>query len=128
MRHRVDGRQFGRDTDARRALFRNMVTSLFEHDKIVTTQAKAKEIRRIAEKLITKAKKNTLHVRRQVSSFVTKKSVVKRLFDDILKKLSDSNNGGYTRIVKIGFRKGDNAPLVLLEIVDPSDTPRKIKD
>ena len=125
MQHRIDGRKLGRDSGARRSLLKNLVTSLFEHDKIVTTEAKAKEVRGIAEKLITKAKKNTLHVRRQVASVVNQKRVVKRLFDEILTKLENSNNGGYTRIVKIGNRKGDNAPLVLLEIVDPSDKEQK---
>ncbi|MGA1869089.1 MAG: 50S ribosomal protein L17 [bacterium] len=125
MRHKIDGRQLGRNTGARKALFCNLVTSLFEHDKIVTTHAKAKEARRVAEKLITKAKKNSVHARRQIARIVKKKDVVKRLFDDIVSRLKDSNNGGYTRIVKIGYRKGDNAPLVLLEIIDPSDKPQK---
>ncbi|MGA1823871.1 MAG: 50S ribosomal protein L17 [bacterium] len=125
MRHKIDGRQLGRDIDARKALFRNLVTSLFEHDKIVTTHAKAKEARRIAEKLITKAKQDSIHARRQVARVIRKKDIVKRLFNDIVNKLKDCNNGGYTRIVKIGNRKGDNAPLVLLEIIDPADKPKK---
>ena len=124
MRHKIDGRQLGRDTGARKALFKNLVTSLFEHDKIVTTHAKAKEARRVAEKLITKAKKNSIHARRQIARVIRKKEIVKRLFDEILSKLKDCNNGGYTRIVKIGYRKGDNAPLVLLEIIDPADKPQ----
>lgn len=127
MRHKVDGRKFDRNTGARRSLFRNMVTQLFQHDRIVTTEAKAKEVRRIAEKLITKAKREDLHARRQVLRYVTDKVAVKRLFDIILAKLSDHNTGGYTRIIKIGNRKGDDAPMAMLEILDPGAQEAKAR-
>ena len=127
MRHKVDGRKFDRNTGARKALFRNLVTQFFMHDRIVTTEARAKEIRRIAEKLITKAKGEDLHARRQVLRAVPDKEAVKRLFDIILAKVSDRNTGGYTRIIKIGPRKGDDAPMALLEIIEPGSGQKKAK-
>ncbi|MBN2373486.1 50S ribosomal protein L17 [bacterium] len=125
MRHKVDGRKFDRNTAARNALFRNLVTQLFKHDRIVTTEAKAKEVRRLAEKMITHAKKESLHARRQVLRVLTEKAAFNRLFDVILAKLSGCNSGGYTRIIKIGNRKGDDAPMVLLEIIEPGAGKRK---
>ena len=119
MRHKVDGRKFDRNTKTRKTLFRNLITQFFMHDRIVTTEAKAKEVRRLAEKLITKAKKEDLHARRQVLRVVSDKGAVKRLFDVILAKVSNRNTGGYTRIIKIGNRKGDDAPMALLEILEP---------
>jgi large subunit ribosomal protein L17 len=127
MRHKVDGRKFDRNSGSRKALFRNLVTQFFKHDRIVTTEAKAKEIRRIAEKLITKAKGEDLHARRQVLRVVPDKEAVKRLFDIILAKVSDRNTGGYTRIIKIGPRKGDDAPMALLEIIEPGSGQKKAK-
>jgi len=125
MRHRVAGRKFDRNSGARKALFRNMVTQLFKHDRIVTTLSRAKEVRSIAEKLITKAKKEDLHSRRQVRKIVTEKAAVKRLFDIIIAKLSGKNSGGYTRIIKLGKRrKGDDASLALLEIIEPGSTKK----
>ena len=125
MRHKVDGRKFDRNTGARKALFRNLITQFFKHDRIVTTEAKAKEVRRLAEKLITKAKREDLHARRQVLRVVTDKGAVKRLFDVILAKVSNRNSGGYTRIIKIGNRKGDDAPMALLEILEPGSGQAK---
>lgn len=127
MRHKVHGRKFDRNSGARKALFRNLVTQLFEHDRIVTTQAKAKEVRSIAEKLITKAKREDVHSRRQVLRFVTNKKVVNRLFDTIIIKLSEKNQGGYTRILKLENRKGDDAPMALLEIIEPGEKHAKHK-
>jgi len=108
-------------------MFRNLLTQFFKHDRIVTTEAKAREVRRMAEKLITKAKREDLHARRQVLRVVTDKDVVKRLFDVILAKVSDRDQGGYTRIIKIGNRKGDDAPLALLEILEPGSGQTKPK-
>jgi len=98
------------------AMFRNMVTSLFEHERIVTTAEKAKELRPIAEKMITLAKKNDLHARRQALSFIRSKDVVEKLFTDIKDKFSD-RKGGYTRILKTGVRKGDAAGMAIIELV-----------
>jgi large subunit ribosomal protein L17 len=98
------------------AMFRNMVTSLFEHERIVTTAEKAKELRPIAEKMITLAKKNDLHARRQALSFIRSKDVVEKLFTDIKDKFSD-RKGGYTRILKTGIRKGDAAEMAIIELV-----------
>ncbi|MGA1795532.1 MAG: 50S ribosomal protein L17 [bacterium] len=125
MRHRVNGRKFDRNTGSRKALFRNLATQVFKHDRVVTTHARAKEVRRIVEKLITKARREDLHARRQVLRVVTDKSAVKRLFDIILAKVSNRTKGGYTRIVKLGNRKGDDAPMALLEILEPGATSGK---
>lgn len=125
MRHRVNGRKFDRNTGSRKALFRNLATQVFKHDRVVTTHARAKEVRRIVEKLITKARGEDLHARRQVLRVVTDKSAVKRLFDIILAKVSNRTKGGYTRIVKLGNRKGDDAPMALLEILEPGTTTAK---
>lgn len=116
MRHKLSGRRLGRTTSHRMAMFRNMATSLFEHERIVTTAEKAKELRPIAEKMITLAKKNDLHARRQVLSFIRSKDVVEKLFTDIKDKFSD-RKGGYTRILKTGTRKGDSAGMAIIELV-----------
>ena len=116
MRHKLAGRRLGRTTSHRMAMFRNMVTSLFEHERIVTTAEKAKELRPIAEKMITLAKKNDLHARRQALSFIRSKDVVEKLFTDIKDKFSD-RKGGYTRILKTGVRKGDAAGMAIIELV-----------
>jgi len=116
MRHRIAGRKLGRDTSHRRALLRNLVTSLFENGKVSTTDAKAKELRRVAEKLITLGKRGSLHARRQALAYIQKRSVVAQLFSEISPRYSQ-RPGGYTRIIKLGNRRGDNAPLSLLELV-----------
>jgi large subunit ribosomal protein L17 len=97
-------------------MFRNMVTSLFEHERIVTTTPKAKEARRIADKMITLAKKGDLHARRQALSYIRSKDIVAKLFEVIHLKFTD-RNGGYTRIVQTGIRRGDAAPMAILELV-----------
>jgi len=102
-------------------MFRNMVTSLFEHERIVTTHEKAKEIRPIAEKLITLAKRNDLHARRQALACVRSKSVTDKLFT-VLKDRFENRPGGYTRIVLTGVRRGDAAKLALIELVDYQET------
>jgi len=97
-------------------MFRNMVTSLFEHERIVTTTEKAKELRPIAEKLITLGKRGDLHARRQALSFIRSKNVVEKLFTDIKDKFAD-RKGGYTRILKTGTRRGDAAGMAIIELV-----------
>lgn len=111
-------RKLGRPTDQRKAMLRNLVTSFFksEDGKIITTETRAKEVKNLAEKMITFGKKGDLHARRQVLAFVTEEDVVNKLFNDIAPKYAD-RNGGYTRIVKMGPRRGDAAELVILELV-----------
>jgi len=116
MRHRKAGKRLGRTSSHRIAMFRNMVTSLFEHERIVTTTEKAKEVRPIAEKLITLAKKGDLHARRQALSFIRSKAIVEKLFTDTKEKFSE-RNGGYTRILQTGVRKGDAASMAIIELV-----------
>ena len=116
MRHKITGRRLGRTTSHRMAMFRNMVTSLFEHERIVTTAEKAKELRPIAEKMITLGKRGDLHARRQALSFIRSKDVVEKLFTDIKDKFAD-RKGGYTRILKTGIRKGDAAGMAIIELV-----------
>lgn len=116
MRHGVAGRKFDRPTAARKALFRGLVTDLLKHEQIKTTEAKAKEIRGLAEKMITLGKDDTLASRRQVLSYVYDKDVARKVFDELGPRYSD-RPGGYTRIVKLGPRLGDGAPTVLLELV-----------
>ena len=116
MRHRKTGRQLGRNSSHRKAMFRNMVTSLFEHERVQTTDAKAREVRRVAEKLITLGKRGDLHARRQALAYVRSKTVVAKLFAELSPRYAN-RPGGYTRIVKLGSRRGDNAPMSLVELV-----------
>ncbi|CAM2762802.1 50S ribosomal protein L17 [Hathewaya histolytica] len=109
-------RKLGRPTDQRRAMLRNLVTSFLKHGKIETTETRAKETKRLAEKMITLAKRGDLHSRRQVLAFVTEKEVVENLFTNIAPKYAE-RNGGYTRIYKVGPRRGDAAEVVVLELV-----------
>ena len=109
-------RKLGKPTDQRIAMMRNMTTSLLENGKIETTVTRAKELRSTAEKMITLGKTNTLHSRRQAVSYITKEDVVKKLFDEIAPKYAD-RNGGYTRIIKIGPRRGDAAEMCIIELV-----------
>jgi len=117
MRHAVHGRKLGRTTSHRRALFRNQLASLFEHERITTTLPKAKELRPIAEKLVTKGKRGTVEARRQVRRWVADRDLVKKLFDDIAPRFAE-RPGGYLRIVKLGPRPGDGAEKAILEFVD----------
>lgn len=111
-------RKLGRPTDQRTAMLRSMVTFLLENGKIETTVARAKEVRSMAEKMITlgKSQDNVLSAKRQALSYITKEDVVKKLFDEIAPKYAD-RNGGYTRIIKLGNRRGDNAETALLELI-----------
>ncbi len=116
MRHRKSGRKLGRTSAHREAMFRNMVTSLFEHERIVTTREKAKELRPIAEKMISLAKRGDLHARRQALSYIRSKDIVEKLFTDIQEQFVD-RKGGYTRILQTGSRKGDSAAMAIIELV-----------
>ena len=117
MRHRIAGRKLGRRTSHRRALYRNMVTDLLRHEKLVTTEPKAKEVRGIAEKMITLGKKSGLHSYRQALSFIMDKKVTEKLFADLAPRYQE-RSGGYTRIIKLPPRLGDGAPMVKLELVE----------
>jgi large subunit ribosomal protein L17 len=119
MRHRVKGRKLSRTAEHRRATLRNLATSLLKHKKIKTTIAKAKELRSFVEPIITKAKNDSLAARRYVADFIKEKNVVKELFTDIAAKVG-GRPGGYTRIVRLGQRKGDAAELAIIEFVDYS--------
>ena len=116
MRHRKTGRKLNRTPSHRKALLRNMATDLLEHEGMVTTLPKAKELRPYAEKLITLGKKENLHARRRALSLIRRKSIVAKLFDDLAPRYA-KRPGGYTRIVKLGNRKGDAAPLAMIELV-----------
>ena len=117
MRHRKAGRKLGRTTAHREMLLRNLVTSLFRYEKIVTTEAKAKELRKLADKVITLAKRGDLHARRQAAEVVQDEDVLKKLFDTIGSRYKD-RNGGYTRLTKLEYRMGDGAPLAAIELVE----------
>ena len=126
MRHGNSGRRLGRTTSHREAMFRNMVTSFLDHEKITTTDAKAKEIRSVAEKMITLGKRGDLHSLRQAASYIRKKSVVTKLFTSIAPRYKD-RPGGYTRIVKLGIRQGDSAPVSIIELVEEVMKPKRIR-
>jgi large subunit ribosomal protein L17 len=117
MRHQKSGRRFNRPTDQRKALMRNLCTSLLETGRITTTEARAKELRRWVERLITTAKDQDIAARRRVAEEVSKPEVVERLFSNLMPRLAE-RPGGYTRIIRKGPRKGDSAPMVLIELVD----------
>lgn len=117
MRHRQSGRHLGRDTSHRRALYRNLITDLLRHERITTTEAKAKEIRPMAEKMVTLAKRGDVHARRQALKFIYDTGVVKHLFDNIGPRMAN-RPGGYLRITKLEPRKGDAASMAAIEFVD----------
>ncbi|MFH1485348.1 MAG: 50S ribosomal protein L17 [Chloroflexota bacterium] len=116
MRHKVDGRKLGRPTDHRLAMYRNQVTDLLRYEKIKTTEAKAKEVRGLAEKVITLGKEGTLSARRKALTMVTDEKVVAKVFELLGKRYAE-RPGGYTRIVKLGSRLGDGAPMAQIELV-----------
>ena len=123
MRHNKAGKRLGRNTPHRTAMMRNMVTSLLEHDRITTTDARAKELRKIADKMITLGKRGDLHARRQAASVIRDRKVVAKLFDRLGPRYSE-RPGGYTRIIKLGQRAGDNAALSLIELVEEEFSPK----
>ncbi len=126
MRHAVHGRKLGRTSAHRRAMFRNQLAALVEHERITTTLEKAKELRPIFEKNITQGKRGTVHARRRVRRWLPDRRLVKKLFDDIAPRFED-RAGGYTRITKLGPRKGDGAEMAVLELVD-YDPERETSD
>jgi len=126
MRHLKAGRKLGRTSSHRQATMRNMVTSLIEHEKINTTDAKAKEIKRLADKMITLGKRGDLHSIRQAMKVIRHKSVTKKLFDDVAPRFKDIN-GGYTRVLKYKRRNGDNAPISIVELSVLSKEEKKTR-
>jgi large subunit ribosomal protein L17 len=123
MRHGNKGRKLNRTASHRKALFKNMAASLVEHEQIVTTLPKAKELRPVVEKLVTLGKRGDLHARRQIISRIGNSDLAAKLIDTLAPRYAE-RNGGYTRIMKAGFRHGDNAPLAVIEFVD-RDTSAK---
>ena len=117
MRHRMGARKLNRTSSHRKAMFSNMVVSLLVHEQIKTTLPKAKELRRVADKMITLGKRGTLHTRRQAFSFLRDDDAVSKLFSALAERYKD-RSGGYTRVLKAGYRYGDNAPMAVIELVD----------
>ncbi len=126
MRHGKSGRKLNRSSSHRLAMFRNMVTSLLDHERIYTTHAKAKELRRWADWMITLGKRGDLHARRQALQVIRDKGVVHKLFTDLAQRYQ-ARSGGYTRTVKVGFRVGDGAPLSLIELMTGETVKKKKK-
>jgi len=127
MRHRKQGRKLNRTSSHRTAMFANMAAALIRHEQIVTTVPKAKELRPIAERLVTLAKRGDLHARRQAISRIRDKDAVSKLFETIGPRY-EARSGGYTRIMRAGFRYGDNAPLAVIEFVDRDESARGAVD
>lgn len=117
MNHKNGFNPLSRTTAHRRAMTRNMVTSLFRYERITTTKSKALEVRKSAEKLITRAKEDTVHNRREVAKFIQDEKILNKLFTEIAPRMKE-RNGGYTRVLKLGYRQGDAADVVILELVD----------
>ena len=126
MRHGVSKRKFNRKSSHRQAMLANLAQSLFEHGQIKTTLPKAKDLRAVAEKLITKAKKGDLHSRREVLKVINKKDVVAKLFDEIAISFKN-RDGGYTRVLKAGVRLGDAAPMAIISLVEEEVAPKAKK-
>lgn len=124
MRHRVGGKKLGRKTPHRISMFRNLVTSLLEHERIRTTLPRAKSIRPLAERMITLGKRESLHARRQALAFIKDPAVVAKLFSTLAPRFAD-RSGGYTRIIRLGFRDGDGAQMALLELIGSEFAPAK---
>ncbi len=130
MRHRQSGRQLNRNSSHRKAMFRNMASSLFEHEVIKTTVPKAKELRRVVEPLITRAKSDSVANRRIVFDRIRDRDMVTKLFNELGPRY-EARPGGYLRILKCGFRSGDNAPMAIVELVDrpqPEESPVEVEE
>lgn len=127
MRHRKMGRRFSRDVGHRQAMFSNMAAALIKHEQIVTTLAKAKDLRRVMDKYITLAKKGDLHSRRIAAARLRDEDMVKKLFDTLAPRYKE-RNGGYTRVLKAGFRYGDSAPRAVIELVDRDESVKGVED
>jgi large subunit ribosomal protein L17 len=123
MRHRQAGRKLNRTSSHRKSLFKNMSQALIKHEQIVTTLPKAKELKRVIEKLITLGKKGNLHSRRLAFNKIRDKDMVSKLFDALATRYKD-RNGGYSRVLKAGFRYGDSAPMAVIELVDRDETAK----
>ena len=117
MRHGNSGRKLNRTASHRKAMFANMATSLLKHEQIITTLPKAKDLRRVVDRLITLGKRGDLHARRQAAAVLREDKVVGKLFDELAERYKE-RNGGYTRVLKAGFRRGDMAPVAVIELVD----------
>lgn len=126
MRHRKAGRALGRTSSHREAMMRNMVTSLLKYERITTTDAKAKELRSVADKMITLGKRGDLHARRQALAFIREKDIAKKVFEELSVRFKE-REGGYTRIIKCGSRPGDNAPLSMIELL-PEVKEKAVKE
>lgn len=116
MKHQIKGRKLGRNTPHRKAMLRNMVTSLLDHERMETTDSRAKELRGVAERMITLGKRGTLHARRMALAMIQRESVVSKVFDELAQRYRD-RDGGYTRVIKLGNRRGDNSPMSIIELV-----------
>lgn len=127
MRHRKAGRRFSRDSGHRQAMFSNMAAALIRHEQVVTTLAKAKDLRRVMDKYITLAKKGDMHSRRIAAARLRDGDMVKKLFDTLADRYKD-RNGGYTRVLKAGFRYGDSAPRAVIELVDRDESVKGAED
>ncbi len=126
MRHRKAGKQLGRNTSHRRALLRNITTSLLKYEQIETTDTKAKSLRPLAEKMITLAKRGDLHARRQALAYIQDKAVAHKLFDELKDRYLD-RQGGYVRIIKKGTRKGDGAPVSIVQLLPKEEEKKPVK-
>lgn len=127
MRHGVSGRKLGRTSSHRKAMFANMTASLLKHEQITTTLPKAKELKRVAERMITLGKRGNLHARRQAAAFLGDDSVVRKLFGTLADRYR-GRAGGYTRVLKAGFRLGDNAAVAVIELVDRDPEAKGAED
>lgn len=127
MRHRISGRKLGRTSSHRQAMFANMTQSLLRHEQIVTTLPKAKELKRVVDRIITLGKKGGLHHRRQAAAFLRDEVLVRKLFGPLAERYRN-RSGGYTRVLKAGFRYGDNAPLSVIELVDRDPAAKGAED
>ena len=127
MQHRRLGRRFSRDSSHRQAMFSNMAASLIRHEQIVTTLAKAKDLKRVMDKYITLAKRGDLNSRRLAASRMRDEAMVKKLFDTLAPRYKD-RSGGYTRVLKAGYRYGDSAPIAVIEFVDRDETVKGVED
>ena len=127
MRHRLSGRKLNRTSSHRKAMFSNMAASLLTHEQITTTLPKAKELRRVADRMITLGKRGGLHARRQALSYLADKGAVGKLFGPLAERYKD-RPGGYTRVLKAGFRHGDSAPMAIIELVDRDPDAKGAED
>jgi len=127
MRHRLSGRKLNRTSAHRKAMFANMAVSLLKHEQIVTTVPKAKELRRIADRMITLGKRGNLHARRQAASFLRDDVIVRKVFDTLAERYKE-RPGGYTRVLRAGFRYGDSTPMAVIELVDRDPEAKGAED